>query len=251
MFEDTLRELGRLDGVTKFSIELELDDKGCLDRLCPSAACRAPFKVRFEDWRNIVRDEVVYCPLCRHDDPASDWNTPEQSEQIKGAALAHVQRRLGRALGNDSRRFNARQPRGGLIKMSMSYRPGRTSVAVPATATDVMTQEFDCPECHCRYSSVGAAFFCPSCGHNSVLETFKNSVETVRKTMDALPGIREAIAEETGENVAEDSIRHITENGLVKLVSSLQRYAEALFSLPAERSPIRGSQELVPEPDGI
>ena len=98
-----------------------------------------------------------------------------------------------------------------------------------AGARDVMTQEFACEECSCRYSSIGAAFFCPSCGRNSVLETFANSVDTVKKTISAIPAIREALSTSADENVAEDSIRHICENGLVKIVSSFQRYAEACF----------------------
>jgi len=36
------------------------------------------------------------------------------------------------------------------------------------------------------------------------------------------PSIRTALAESADENVAEDSIRHLCENGLVKIVSSLQ-----------------------------
>ena len=113
--------------------------------------------------------------------------------------------------------------------MNMSYRPGSIPIPVPAEATDVMTQEFACDECNCRYSSIGAAFFCPSCGHNSVLDTFANSVETVKKTIDGIPTIREALVSFADENVAKDSIRHICENGLVKIVSSFQRYAEACF----------------------
>jgi len=113
--------------------------------------------------------------------------------------------------------------------MSMSYRPGLIPVPVPAKAAVIMTQEFACIECNCRYSSVGAAFFCSSCGHNSVLDTFANSIATVQKTLEALPEIRTALTDSADENVAEDSVRHICENGLVKTVSSFQRYAESCF----------------------
>ena len=229
MFDDVLRELHRMERGVKISIDLELDDKGYLDRLCPSGECGAHFKVMFEDWRDIVRDEVVYCPLCRHDAESSEWNTPEQAEYIQKAATAYVQKQLGRAFQSDSRKFNARQSRNSFIQMKMSYRPGSTPIPVPANATEIMTQEFTCEMCNCRYSSIGAAFFCPSCGHNSILDTFANSVQTVKKTVSAIPAIREALLSSTDKNVAEDSIRHICENGLVKLVSSFQHYAEASF----------------------
>lgn len=230
MFDDVLRELRRLEGGVKVQVNLEIDDNGYLDRLCPSEECDTHFKVMFEDWRNIVRDEVVYCPLCRHDAKASDWNTQEQSRYIQELATSYLQNQLGQALQSDSQRFNSRQHRNTLIQMSLLYRPGHIPIPVPASATDIMTQEFRCSECNCRYSSIGAAFFCPSCGHNSILDTFVNSVKTVRNTLAALPTIREALAKSADENVAEDAIRHICENGLVKLVSSFQHYVEACFT---------------------
>lgn len=229
MFDDVLRKLRQLEHGTRVSIELELDDKGYLDRKCPSDDCGINFKVMFEDWRNIVRDEEVFCPLCRHGAKASEWNTPEQSEYIRKVASAYIQKELGQAFQSDARRFNRSQDRNSLIKMSMSYKPGHIPVPVPANAADIMTQEFTCEECNCRYASIGAAFFCPSCGHNSILDTFANSVETVTKTLEAIPTIRAALKDSIDENVAEDSIRHICENGLVKIISSFQRYAEACF----------------------
>lgn len=229
MFDDVMRRLRQLERGVQAPIQLELDDNGYLDRVCPSDECKTHFKVMFDDWRDIVRDEEVFCPLCRHDAESSEWNTPDQSEYIQNAAHAYLQKQLGQAFKSDSRRFNRSQSRNSFIKMSMSYKPGRIPIPVPANATDIMTQEFQCDKCNCRYSSVGAAFFCPSCGHNSVLETFFNSVQTVQKTLEAIPAIRDALTASTDENVAEDSIRHICENGLVKIISSFQRYAEACF----------------------
>ena len=229
MFEDVLQELRNLERGVQIQIDLELDDNGYLDRRCPSDECGAHFKVMFDDWRDIVRDEVVYCPLCRHDAESSEWNTPEQAKYIKNAATTYVHNRLGRAFQADARRFNSRQSRNSFIQMNMSYRPGHIPTIPMTKATDVMTQEFKCDECNCRYSSIGAAFFCPSCGHNSVLDTFANSVETVKKTIDAIPTIRQALTDSADANIAEDSIRHICENGLVKIVSSFERYAEACF----------------------
>ena len=229
MFADVLRELRKLERAVRIPIDLELDDEGYLDRRCPSDECAAHFKVLFADWRDIVRDEAAYCPLCRHDAESSDWNTPQQAEYIKSVATAYAHKSIGRALQTDARRFNSRQSRNGFIQLHMSYRPTRIS-AIPVTkATDVMTQRFRCEDCRCRYSSVGAAFFCPSCGNNSVLNTFANSLQTVKETIAALPRIRQVLTDSADENVAQDSIRHICENGLVKVVSSFERYAEACF----------------------
>ena len=215
-----------------------------MDRCCPSDDCGAHFKIMFEDWRNIVRDEVVFCPLCRHESESTEWNTQEQSYYRQDVAISYVHEEVGRALRNDARKFNSRQNRNSFIQMRMSYRPGFVSVPVPAEATDMMSQEFRCTECDCRYSMIGAAFFCPSCGNNSVLDTFANSVETVRKTIAAVPSIRQTLSDSEDENVAEDSIRQICENGLIKIVSCFQRYAEACFHLLPNSSQVSVRQNL-------
>jgi hypothetical protein len=72
--------------------------------------------------------------------------------------------------------------------------------------------------------------------YNSAASTLDTAVETVRKTIDSIPAIHEALAAAANEDIAENSIRHICENGFVKLVSSFQRFAEAQFDLLPHRS---------------
>ena len=122
-----------------------------------------------------------------------------------------------------------RQPRGGLINLSLSYRPGSPIIAIPPDAADCLRQHFACEVCGCRYSSVGAAFFCPACGHNSADTTFLKAVEAVRASIKSLSVIKDAVRAGAGDDAAADTVRHILENGLVKLVASFQRFAEATF----------------------
>lgn len=229
MFDDVFRKLRQFERGIQIPIELSTDAKGYLDRKCPSKECRTAFKVMYEDWRNIVRDEEVFCTLCRHKAKSTEWNTPEQDRYIEQVAKNYVSKELGKAFQSDARHFNRSQRRDSFISITMSYKQRPLSVPVPAKAADIMTQEFSCEICTCRFASIGAAFFCPSCGHNSILDTFANSIDTVRKTLAAIPEIRVALTKANDENVAEDSIRHICENGLTKIVSSFQRYAEACF----------------------
>lgn len=229
MFDDVIRETRRLDRGVQISIELEIDDDGFLDRVCPSSQCNVDFKVSWDDWRDKVQDEIVYCPICRFAAESGEWNTSEQGEYIERAAYGHVQQQLDKSFSQSTRRFNRSQPFGAFIKMSMSYRPSPLPILIPAEASEIMRQQSACEECDCRYSSVGAAFFCPACGHNSASSTFDGAVETVRKTLDSLSTIRQALAEATDNDTAEDSARQICENGLVKLVSAFQRLAEASF----------------------
>lgn len=236
MFDDVIRELRRLEGGVKVPIELHLDDDGYLDRLCPNAECKANFKVLFDDWRDKVRDEIVYCAICRFEDESCEWNTPEQQAHVEKAAERYLLQHIDKAFTNSARQFNESQPSGGFIKISMSYSGTPLPILVPVNASEIMSQRSTCEVCGCRYSSIGAAFFCPACGHNSVASTFDSAVETVRKTLDSLTTIRRALTDAGDKDAAEDAVRQICENGLVKLVSAFQRFAEALFDKLPNRS---------------
>jgi len=229
VFDDVLRKLRQLEQGIRVPVRLALDDDGYLDRICPNSRCSAGFKVQFDDWRDKVPDEVVHCPICGVQARSTEWNTPAQSRQIKADALDHVNRELGAAFANDAKRFNRAQRPDSFIKMTMSYRPGPSPILVPAEASEILAQRSTCEECGCRYSSIGAAFFCPACGHNSAISTFDSAIETVRKTLVALPEFKRLLMNAEGRDTAENSARHICENGLVKLVSAFQRFAEALY----------------------
>jgi uncharacterized Zn finger protein (UPF0148 family) len=242
MFEDLIRELKRMEKPTRIAIDVGLDDERYFDRACPSPECGVAFKVFFEDWRDLVPDESVHCPICGVSEPSTEWNTPDQVEQIRSVALRHVHGQLNNALSRGVRGANRTQS-SGLISMTWSYKPGRVPVLVTAAASDVMTQKSTCEACGCRYSSVGAAFFCPACGHNSAITAFDGAVNTVRQTTAALHDIRRVLIDTAGQDAAEDSVRHICENSLVKLVSAFQRLAEAQYDaltapnkLPARRN---------------
>lgn len=140
MFDRLIREVKRMEKGISVSLDIAVDDEGYLDRQCSAEQCHAEFKVLFEDWRDKVSDEVVYCPVCRFEQPSTEWNTPEQSEYLKAAAASHAQRIINNALKEDTKRFN-RQKQSGFIHLSMFYKPGRPVVAIPADAAEVMRQQ--------------------------------------------------------------------------------------------------------------
>lgn len=236
MFDDVIGELRKLESGVRIRIDLQLDEDEYLDRVCPNPECAAEFKVLFDDWSGKVRDEVVFCPICRFSAKSTDWNSAEQQKYIQQTALRHAHQQIDKAFTRNAHRFNRSQPKGGFIKMSMSYRPGPLPILIPAEASEIMHQRSTCEECGCRYSSVGAAFFCPACGYNSAVSTFDNTVDTVLRTLNALPRIHQALIETAGKDAAENSLRQVRENSLVKLVSAFQRFTEGLFDRLPNRS---------------
>src|SRR6266566_2219779 len=228
MFDNFIRELKKMEGGSQLSISIPIDNDGYFDRRCPSEACQADFKVLMEDWKHKVSDDQVFCPICREKAKATEWNTPEQLEYIRQAGVNHIQGIIGQALSQDAIDFNRSQSPG-FINISMSYKPGAPTLLVPISAAEELRQKFTCEQCGCRYSTLGAAFFCPACGHNSAESTFSQTIEAVQKSLAALPAIRQAVQEAADADAARNTAREILENSMGRLVGAFQRLAEALF----------------------
>lgn len=227
MFEETLRTLRKLDGTTSISVPISYDEDGYFDRECPSEECQFQFKVLMEDWKAKVRDEEVFCPFCGHTADATEWNTEEQIEHLTQAAIAHVRSTMGNALRRDADRWNRRQPRDSFISMTMKVDSQPQHVAVPPAAAEPMRLKIACSACECRYAVIGAAYFCPSCGHNAADQVFAQTIAGITQSLEALNSVRIAIRD---RDTAESVSRLIVENGLQNAVTAFQRCAEAMFS---------------------
>ncbi|QDV90934.1 hypothetical protein RAS2_20190 [Phycisphaerae bacterium RAS2] len=245
MFDETLRALRQLEQGMRISIDLPLDEKGSIDRRCPSSECGRHFKVVYEDWREKVPDERAFCPYCRFEQDPQDWNTSDQEEHIRSVGLAHVQGIIDRAMQSDARRQNMRErsrPRRGLIdiSMTMDFKPGPRPLIVPLSIAEALRQDFTCEACACRWSSLGSSFFCPACGHNSAAVMFDRTIATVRRMIEHIPSITGGFAD---ADTAQDAIRQIMEDQLGRLVGAFERLGEALReSVPAtKRAPKKGN----------
>lgn len=245
MFDETLRALRQLEQGMRVSIDIPLDEKGCIDRRCPSPECARHFKVVFDDWRGKVPDERAFCPYCRFETDPQEWNTDDQQEYIRSVGLAHVQGLIDKAMQADARRQNMRErsrPRRGLIdiSMTMNFKPGARPVIVPLAIAEALRQDFACEACACRWSSLGSSFFCPACGHNSAGVMFDKTIATVRHLIAHLPGVTGAFPD---VDTAEDALRQIMEDQLGRLVGAFERLSEALSESlpPTKRAPKKGN----------
>lgn len=242
MFDETLRALRQLEQGMRISIDLPLDEKGSIDRRCPSSECGRHFKVVYDDWRDKVPDERAFCPYCRFEQDPQDWNTSDQEEHIRSVGLAHVQGIIDRAMQSDAHRQNMRErsrPRRGLIdiSMTMDFKPRPRPLIVPLSMAEALRQDFSCEVCACRWSSLGSSFFCPACGHNSAAVMFDRTIDTVRKLIEQLPGIMGGLPD---TDTAEDAKRQIMEDQIGRLVGAFERLGEALCeSLPASRRALK------------
>ncbi len=175
------------------------------------------------DWKAKVRDEEVFCPFCGHTADSTEWNTEEQIEQLKQAAIEHLRSSMGNALRRDANRWN----RDNFISMTMKVDSRPQHVAVPSAAAEPMRLKIACFACECRYAVIGAAYFCPSCGHNAADQIFAQTIAGITQSLEALNSVRIAIQD---RDTAESVTRLIVENDLQNAVTAFQRCVEAMFS---------------------
>jgi uncharacterized Zn finger protein (UPF0148 family) len=228
MFDKLIRELRKMERM-KVSIQIETDAEGYYDKECPSKNCMFQFKVLAEDWADKFKDESVFCPLCRHNAPADSFWTTEQIEKSKEQAFKYVENRLEKALSEGVRDFNRHQPKTGFITISMHYKSSHSyNYILPIPAQKELQQKITCSKCSARYSVLGSAFFCPCCGHNSVIETFDNSINKVKTKLKNLDLVRTAVSK-ISEDEAEVTVRSLIESGISDVVVAFQRYCELTF----------------------
>lgn len=155
MFEDLIKSLQSMNG-RSVSVRIDADEKGYIDKQCPSEQCEFLFKVNEEDWSNIFWDEAVWCPMCRHEAPADQWFTVEQVEHTKSEALTVVGGVINNALRSGAQKFNRSQPRNSFISMSMKVSGGtQRTYTLPAKAADVMQLEIQCENCSAHFAVIG------------------------------------------------------------------------------------------------
>lgn len=247
MFENLLRELRSLER-QQVSVPIGCDDKGYVDRECPATNCQFQFKIKKEDWTNLCRDEAVWCPICGHSAPAKSWFTKAQVAHVERQARKFIESKIDGAIRADARAFNSRQPKNSFISMSMKVggAPHYSSYKIPAAASEAMQLEIACEKCTCRFAVIGSAYFCPSCGHNSVDRVFDDSLRKIRAKKDNIELIRNAIAGLGKKDEAELTCRSMIESCLLDGVTAFQKCCEGLYAStnPAVAAPMTAFQRL-------
>jgi hypothetical protein len=239
MFDHLIRALQGLEGTHEISVpmEIEADPNGFIDRECPNQECLFPFKVHEEDWKNIVRDEEVFCPSCGHSAPAKSWWTTEQVNWAQESAVRQLTGRIDSAMERDANEWNRRQPRNAFVSITLSVSKKPEPLLLPVAATEPMRLKVTCNACHCRFSVIGSAYFCPSCGVSSADHVFAQSLDKIEAALDAIPIIRQSFGGD--RDAATNTASLLIENSIVQSVMAFQRFAEALWSQVPGAAPAR------------
>ena len=190
MFDKLINELKRLENF-QVSVPIDVDEDGYFDRECPDKECLFQFKVNDEDWKNIFKDEAVFCPMCGGQSTSDTFHTTEQVENATKQGIEYFEGRIDKALTDGAKDFNRKQPKGGFISMSIKVTGTKPEkIILPIPARDKFERKIQCEKCNSRYAVIGSAFFCPSCGHNSVEKTFDSSMESIESSIKNLDTIK-------------------------------------------------------------
>jgi len=191
------------------------------------------FKVYEDDWAKLFSDEKVFCPLCRHEAPAQQWFTTEQVDNAKEQAYNHAVDLVGNALKRGAQSYN-RKPQKGFIKFSHEVKGTRgVRGVVPIPAGEKLDLKIQCEKCSARSAVVGSAFFCPCCGHNSVIRTFDDSLRKIEVKLNSAELIKKQFSSEGKRDDGEILVRSMIETSLSDCVVAIQRLSEQLYiSIP-------------------
>lgn len=229
MFDKLIKELEKIERLKSVSVPVKTDKDGYFDRECPNEECLFQFKVNEQDWKDLFKEEQVFCPLCRHEASAKSWWTKEQLEIGKEQVTKHIRGVIDKAIVEDARDFNSKQNRNSFISMSVKVSGTKPyHYILPIPSKDEMQLKIQCTECKAKYAIIGSAFFCPCCGHNSADETFDNSLKKIESKLKNLPVIKSAV-ESISKDEAETTCRSLIETSLSECVVSFQRFCEVTY----------------------
>lgn len=237
MFENLQRELRRISQTTQVSVPIERDTDGYVDKECPAEACRFQFKIHGDDWQNIVRDEEVFCPCCGHAAPAKAWFTTAQVDAARDYALGTVTNAINSAMRRDAAASKRRANSNGFLNITLDVKGGRDALLLPIAAAEPLRLRTKCEDCGCRYSYIGAAYFCPSCGKNSASHTFAQTLAAIRTAA----GLGRTLRETLGPDEAEVMTRTLLEKAIQDIVTSFQRLSEQLYERRTGKSARRNA----------
>lgn len=225
MFKNTLSELYKLQRF-QYKMNVPVDEEGYIDKECPNKDCQFQFKIKQEDWKNLCRDEAIYCPKCGRTATSDKWFTTEQVIQAKSNAKTHIQNRILNALNQDAKTFNSTQ-RNGFIQLTMRVSGHNRQIELPLKCKEILVQKIQCEECGTRYSVIGSAFYCPCCGYNSSILAFDEFIKTTYAKLNNIQTIRKIISD---SDDAERIIRSLLETIPNELVEAIECLSESIYN---------------------
>ena len=247
MLEQVIKNLKKLERETHlFSSQLAVDADGYLDRECPNESCLFQFKILNEHW---IGDDTTdfYCPSCCHRASKKSWYTQEQVQEHTKRSIEYSNYLLDQAFHDGLKKSKSSFNKQSIF--SIQIKPGKApikTVFLPIQAKGIFQQKIDCESCQTKFAVVGAAFFCPRCGHNSSKQTLNIALTKVQAKVNNVETVKNFVAQ-TNPDEAILIAQSMLETCLSDCVVAFQRFCEVVYkNHPAARAsiPINSFQRL-------
>lgn len=217
-------------------ITIRSDEKGYFDRECPHPGCLYTFKINLKEWEENVSGKEMHCPMCGHTASSDQWWTQEQLAEQKKIIDSYVQYHATNMMNNMFKKMVQSIPKNKYIKIT--YNPGRriSFHNNPIGQREEWENEITCEKCGTQFSVIGAAYFCPCCGYNSVDRTFEDSIDRITKMLKSIPSMRLTLEENNSKDDAENICRALLERSIGDIVSAFQKFACCRYEAVAGKS---------------
>ena len=87
-----------------------------------------------------------------------------------------------------------------------------------------------CEKCYARFAVIGAAYFCPCCGFNSVERTAIESLNRTKSQIEKLITLTQFYEQEFGKDESVFFAKYLTEKSLISCISTLQSFCESKYN---------------------
>lgn len=222
--QDMINKLERfkneIESLSNIKIPIIPDKNGMIDRQCPKTECKSIFKVSSTDWKNIFKDEEVFCPFCRNNSPAKEYLPEDQRTSV---------------VNNIRRSVSDFWNHGHSISLNM----------ISIESREEFELKIQCEKCNVHFAVIGAAYFCPCCGYNSIERTAQESIEKIILKANKISIIQESLESKLSKDEAAIITRSIIENSIPDCISTLQSFSELKYnSISNTKAPFNAFQNI-------
>lgn len=136
------KEIEKLKTAT---VEIHPDKNNMIKKECPKDDCKSQFFVDDDDWKNIFRDEEVFCPICKASNLAKKYIPSEYMENVK--------QQLSQSIKQS---WETGSP---INVVNYKITIGKELIA---------NYLYNCNSCYAKYGTLVEANLCPSCGAQGI-----------------------------------------------------------------------------------
>ncbi|MDE0004615.1 MAG: hypothetical protein OXQ29_18145 [Rhodospirillaceae bacterium] len=187
-----------------------------IGRECPNRECGQYFKIRLGTG---TLTETLFCPYCGTERDLSLFLTSDQAEYARRYAARRILAPMMRSFTRSVGRLNRGQ-RGGLIRLSVNYKP----IRLHRYSERKLETDVHCDNCGLEFAVYGVFASCPCCQKLNALTTCLKSLETARRLISLV----------SDEGLDSDIREQFPRAALSQSVSAFDAYGKALRARNAD-----------------